>query len=360
MLNILFSENEQFYRSLGLQNKAGLTYHFDGMRLYKKNINILKKYDLFVCAFYSLPHNTLLTKKFDELEIKTVIVCDGIYEISNALNNIMLKKYNLNLYFPILQDYLIFPSNTECILFDDHVRMVNYMPKRIISKENKIPLPREKKILITTANTAYFNDGEYKCLIKLLKDIIAYLLDNDIEFAIRIFDKIILNDLDVSFQKIKNDIDKPFEDTLAAYSSVISTPSSIVITAMYHERSVGQLVYRDTPQLMLSGWLFPSVSVFMNSLSSFLKLDNERMIIQNRFLSGYLKDSTDLTTAITKVTELEKININKNRDCYDHINQQHLNMLNSFFNFNLEFFVRKIYNKIKKNELLKKIRTIIK
>ncbi|MCD2528843.1 hypothetical protein LPL65_12450 [Providencia huaxiensis] len=358
MFKILFSESEEFYRSLGLTDNPDYQYYFDGMNLYKKKSDYLKDFDLFVCAFYTLPHNAILTIKFNKLNIKTVLVCDGIVDISNVLNNPMVKKYNLIQFFPIIQDYFIFPYSEEVYLFNEYVRTINYMPDRIISKKENLPIPSEKKILITTANTAYFNEDEYSNLIILLKEILNYLNNEKISYSIRIFDKSILNDIYSLVKNIKNDVDRTFEDTLLDYSSVISTPSSIIITSMYHNRSVGQLIYRDTPQIMQSGWLFPNINIFKSSFLDFINLNTQRMAIQERILIGYLNKQETLNSAISKVisdrAETDKKNI------IDYIDQQQFNMINSMFNYNAEYLSRKIYNKFKKNKFFQWFRLKIK
>ncbi|OAT51424.1 hypothetical protein [Providencia heimbachae] len=358
MLKILFSESEEFYRDLGLIDIKNHQYIFDGMKLYNKDYDSLRNYDLFICAFYTLPHNTILTIKFNEINKKTVLVCDGIVDISNSLNNPMVKKYNLTQFFPIIQDYFVFPYNKENFLFNEHVSIIHYMPHRIISQKKKLPIPSEKKILITTANTAYFNENEYSNLIVLLKEILSYFNNEKILYSIRLFDKKILNDISNLIKNIKNDIDKPFEDTLLDYSSVISTPSSIVITSMYHNRSVGQLIYRDTPQLIQSGWLFPNLNVLKNSFFDFSNLNIERMTIQEKILNGYLKSNDTLNSAISKIIKDKKTTDNKH--IINHINQQQFNMVNSVFNFNIEYFIRKAYNKLKRNKFIQWIRLRVK
>lgn len=358
MLKILFSENEEFYRKLGLIDIEGYQYIFNGMKFYKKNYNYLRHYDLFICAFYTLPHNTILTIKFNKLNIKTVLVCDGIVDISNCLNNPMVRKYNFIQFFPIIQDYFILPYNNENLLFNEYVGTIRYMPDRIISQKEKLPIPSEKKILITTANTAYFNENEYSSLINLLKEILNYFNSEKIPYGIRLFDKKILDDIAGLIKNIKNDTDKPFEDTLLDYSSIISTPSSIIITSMYHNRSVGQLIYRDTPQLIQSGWLFPNLNILKNSFFDFVNLNKERMAIQEKILNGYLNNNENLNGAISKIVLDKKLDERKN--IVNHINQQQFNMINSVFNFNIEYFFRKIYNKVKNNKLIQWIRLRVK
>ncbi|MCZ9036183.1 hypothetical protein [Escherichia albertii] len=357
MFNILFSEDERYYRALGLVDRIGYKYHFNGMKLYKRDCYELRKYDLFVCAFYTLPHNTILTTKFNSLGIKTVLVCDGIFDVSNSINNQMVKKYSLIQFFPIIQDYFVFPFNQEELIFNSKVEVVKYMPKRILSNTVKIPLPSENKILITTANTAYFTHKEFERLIELLNGIIHVLIDRKVDFCVRIFDDKILQKVKDIYPNAINDIYDSFEQTLERYTSVITTPSSIVITSMYHNRSVGQLIYRDTPQIMFSGWLFPSVDIFKSSFSEFYEQNVNRMLLQQSFIDGYLKNSNDLTEALSNII----LHKNETHIKYiEHINQQQFNMLNSVFNVNFEFFVRKLYNKLKKKSSFKKIREFLR
>lgn len=361
MINILFSESEDYYRALGLKNIKGYIFHFDGMRLYKKKTSLLKQFDLFVCAFYSLPHNMILTVKFNALGIKTVLVSDGIFDASNSVYNPMVRKYNLTQFFPIIQDCFLIPFNNENSIFGEEVNLLKYMPKRIMSTNIKIPLPLKRKILITTANTAYFSQGEFDTLVELIKDIISFLIKESIDFSVRIFDDKLLKAILSDSFGVFNDINRSFEDALENYSSVITTPSSIVLTSMFHNRSVGQLIYRDTPQIMVSGWLFPSVNIFKRSFAEFYELKEERMLLQNNAVKGYLKQSNELSNALVTIVGSENNISEELRMRYiNHINQQQYNMLNSIFNINFEYFARTIYNKFKKNVIFKTMRKILK
>jgi len=356
-MNVLFSEHESFYRDIGLTDCKDFTYTFGGCRFYKKNLNFFKHFDAFICAFYTMPHNTLITLNFHKLQKPTVICADGIFDFSNAMNNPMIRKYDMTMYHPIIQSHLFCVGNKEKLYFSNQVDSYNYLPKRVLSKSTMSELPHIKKTLITTANTAYFNNKEFKALSILMLDIIKTIIDSDIPFAVRIFDSKLLVFLEKELLvHLENDTALDFEQTLKVYTNIITTPSSIAITSMYHKRAVALLVYRDTPMLMQSGWLIPSGTIFKENLDSFLELSPQRMDIQTNILKTYLAENKmeDLLSKVIRQSKLtESIN-------YHHINKNMLNMLNSNFNFNFEWFVRKLYSKIKKNKLIKKLKIILR
>ncbi|KOE84881.1 hypothetical protein ACS86_05700 [Vibrio alginolyticus] len=356
-MKVLFSEDEAFYRSLGLKDEVGYEYEFNGLKLYNKNLEYFSQYDCFVCAFFSMPHNAILTDKFRRLKIKTVLCSDGIFEFSNAFENPMLKKYGIKLFHPILQDCILIVGKKEVSYFSSFANAVPYMPNRIISKELVIPRPSNNKTLITTANTAYFNDAERIALQTLLLDIISKLDSLGYSYAFRIFDDELWGFLVANFGcDIYNDVKYDFETTLEDYSSVITTPSSIVITAMYHQRAVGILVYRDYPLFLQSGWLFNGINMTESSLKNFISLSPERIDIQNRILADYLTEN-DLFSAIKQSVSLE----GKNRSMESSlVSRLYFNMLNSKFNFNIEYFARKVYLRVKYFSWIKKIRKSIR
>lgn len=355
-MKILFSEHESFYRNLGLIDHNDLIFTFDGMRYYN-DVDVVSKFDLFVCAFYTLPHNVILTLRFKKLNKKTVLCADGIFEFSNSFINPMVVKYGVKQFHPILQDYFICVGKEEAGYFNNEVNVYNFMPKRIIENVNIIQKSKYPKILITTANSAYFNDDEYASLLKLILGVCQVLRTEEIDFSLRIFDRKLLKDIYAHLgSNIYNDIEMGFEDTLKNYSSVLTTPSSIAVSAMYHQRSVSLMIYRDFPLLLKTGWLTPSSDVFKANLSGFIHLDSDRMNIQNQFLKSYLTENklTDLLLQISKISESSE-----NKHSF-YVNESLLNMLNSKFNINLEWAARRVYLKFRKMRFFQMLREIIK
>ncbi|MPW36247.1 hypothetical protein [Vibrio sp. B1Z05] len=356
MKKILFSEHETYYRSLGLRDIDGLEYVFGGSRFYNKEISFFKKFSGFVCAFYTMPHNTLLTLKFKSLNKRTLLCSDGIFEFSNAFENPMITKYRLSLFHPIIQDCFLSVGKREANYFSQDVEVIQYMPERMLSQTDVIDLSKDTKVLITTANTAYFNELEFCRLKSLISEVAELLSYNSIKFCFRIFDEKLLSALNVDHQ-VYNDINRGFEETLADYNSVITTPSSIAITAMYHRRSVALLVYRDWPMYLQAGWLLPSAKVLESSLQDFISLEESRIEIQNKILKSYITE-VGITECIDKAL-VSKPNYNCNK-VDAHIDISMMNMLESKFNFNVEWYVRKLYLKFKSNKVFKDIRKWIK
>lgn len=358
---ILFSEHEAYYRDLGLEDREGFEYHFGGMRLYKKSLSLLDKYDVFVCAFYTLPHNVILTCKFSAINKHTVMCTDGIFDFANALVNPMITKFQLAQFHPIIQGNFICVGQNEAQYFrrNNQINTYNYLPKRMISKNNDMPLPPQKKVLITTANTAYFNDVEYQCLCDLIVDVVLLLKEEGVDFAFRLFDDKLKVSIEEKLQtNVVNDISHAFEDTLISYSSVITTPSSIAITAMCYQRSVALLVYRDQPMILQAGWLIPSTGVLKGMLNGFISLDKERMRIQQQVVGSYVAEK-NLTDYIDTIANKDNCDTQASKlEAY--IDSNLMNMLNSKFNLNFEWFIRKLYTKAKGLKLMKRVRLWIK
>lgn len=354
MIRILFSEPEDYYRKLGLSNLIDCDYTFDGMKKYG-NINV-HNYDVFVCSFYTLPHNVILTIKFNRVGKKTILVTDGIFEYSNSFFNPMVKKYDLFLYFPIIQNYLIIADKEAKSLFSsEKLKVFDYMPSRMISSENKIELPIRIKVLITTANTAYFDENQYKRILNLIIISAENLIKRNVDFSFRIFDVRLIKDIRLAVKKdILNDTKKDFEDTITNYTHIITTPSSISITSMYHNRLVLTLINSTIPINIQSSWNLSNYEDVEDVLDSFIEMDKTRCEIQKKLLAKYFSENT-LNKSLLK-------SLNDNRDIskINYIDTSLLNMLNSKFNFNVEFYVRKLYKLIPGNKIIKILRVLLK
>lgn len=348
-MNILFSEPEEYYRNLGLCKIDNFSYEFDGMRLYKKEKEWFQKYDLFVCLFYTNPHNVLLTLKFQELEKPTLLCSDGIFDFANSFINPAQLKYNVRLFHPVIQSSFLCVGKIESEYFSSaKINVTRFIPKRVMSVYDIIPLPEKNRVLVTTANSAYFNDSEYCLLVKSLTNVIEILEEKGILYSLRIFDKKLLIDLR-QITSVNNDVKNDFEATLCRYSSVITTPSSIALTSMYHQRSTGLLVYRDYPMFLQTGWMIYARENFIDMLDGFVNRDKDRIDIQNHIIHGYISEK-NLNDGI-----LEALHADQEVRKIKYVDQNLLNMLNSKFNFNFEWFLRKVYLRVKKFKILNKI-----
>jgi hypothetical protein len=345
-VNILFCEDRAYYDLLGLEPLDGVNFTFGGMKFYKASDEFLSCFDMFVCAFYFSPPTVLLTLKFKRLGVRTAIVADGIFDLCNAFNNRLHKKNGLIQFHTILQDYFICVGSEEVNYFkccDYRVR--RYMPKRIQANSSMVPLPLTFSVLITTANTAYFDENEFKSLVILLQDVCNLLASRNVSYSVRLMDSRLYDELCLRVNsRIFNDTEDDFETTLQRYSSVISTPSSVVITSMLHKRSTAILVYRDYPILTQAGWLLASAESFKVALEGFLNHESDRMLVQERLRAMYI--ATPRLSSVLRDSLVDDNFCPANVDLY--VNRSLYNMLNSPLNFNLTWTARTIYLRLSK------------
>lgn len=355
MKKILFLENKYYYDLLGF-NKIYYLYNceFEGIKNYKIKNKELKKYNAIISLLYQNSISNFIILKAKRLGIKTILLSDGIYDFANSYKNPDRKKYNLNLFDPIFHDYFLCIGRKEKKMLENSFNQVEqYLPKRILDTHHERILLAEKgKVLITTANTPYFNEIEKKELVELLKRIILSLENLNIKYIFRIFDLNLINELNILDSN--NLKEGSFESVLKDIEYVITTPSSISLTSMFHQRAVAHLIYRDTPILIQSGWNISKSYPIEKTLVSFINKDKERIDFQNKILKNYIVDK-EADDILSKIIE-KKFEQKKEEFIITNLE----NMLNSIFNFNIEYFFRKIYLKIKNIKIVKSIKQKIK
>ena len=357
-MKILFSEEESYYRNLGLVDIDNVSFTFDGMKLYKQKESWLtQNFDMFVCFMYTLPHNCILTEKFKRSNCPTVLVIDGIYDYANSNSNPMVKKYHLELYQHIQQDFILSVDHRLSSFFHPSKKHIGYRPKHILAYNKFTEFSSvEKKVLITTANSAYFNDVEYQNLIDIINKTIFVFDSNNIKYDFRIFDENILKDIIIK-DGCKNVVDCSFEDILGKYDHFVTTPSSIAISAINNRKAVALLLYRDEPTFISSGWSFTSKKTISAALSSFLNMDEPRMRYQERFVNCFEQERS-ISDALSMVAKNIDSFSSSNSDSTseEYLIRSYENMLNSKFNINLEYGSRKIYTRFKSFRFIKFLR----
>ncbi|WP_273851792.1 hypothetical protein [Guptibacillus spartinae] len=343
-MKVLFVEPYEYYSSLGVEKYfQGHELFFNGVKKYNKEFD--QEYDLVVSyLFHSEAANHLVLRAKKE-GVNTMFLVDGVFDWANSFENPKHKKLNLKQFHPIPHDYILCIGECEKKYFEQQgVIAEKYLPKRILNNQKPISLPIEERVLITTANNPYFSNLEKDKLIDLLKEVITQLKKKETKFIFRIFDKVLLDELSIS--EDDNFISESFEETLSKVNAVITTPSSIILTAMFHDRSVGTLIYRDVPLFLQSGWLIHQGCDVSTSLDNLISMDKDRMYFQEFHLKNYLEETPfDLEKMVTKHS--------RNYDLEEFVNNNMYNMLNSKFNINFEFKVRSAFSRLKK--LKKKI-----
>jgi hypothetical protein len=354
---ILFAEDKKYYINLGVINyfdRSKYILEFNGMKYYKISDKEIKEYSAVVSFNYTSPLVNFLILKAKKNGIKTILMSDGIIDWANLFDNPKQKKYDIDLYHPIIHDYFFCLGEEEKDYFDFLGNNTEqYMLNRIIPNKDKLDLPNNEKFLITTANTAYFNDSERDHLEKILKKVIKILDEMNINYIFRIFDEYLINNLDI--QSENNYDEGNFDSVLSKVDFVITTPSSITINAMYHDRPVAQLIYRDTPMFVQSGWNINMGNNIEQTINSLLKKDKNRINFQNWQVEKYINVKSEKKM----IDVLDSDDINGSNKIENFININLYNLINSKYNFNLEYFVRKVYLKFKKNKYFKKLLNII-
>lgn len=349
MKKILFLETKEMYASLGFDFLDLDIVEFDGMKYYKKFDSICNNYKAVVSFLYHSPMCNYMIYKAKQNNIKTFLIFDGIFDMANSVKNPINIKLKIKQYYPILHDYLYCVGEDECLYFEsENTKTEQITLKRILNK-NKIEIPSQEKFLITTANTPYFDIEEKNFLIELIKKTINALEKKKIDYIYRIFDQSLIEELKINEEK--NFIQDSFEDVLKKVTSVITTPSSIILSCMYHKRNVGMFIYRDFPLFIQGGWLIHKSTDIENTVLSMLEKNPERIYFQNYQINKYVKENE-----ISILDDIiEKVDTNKeNQNLEVFLNQNLENLINSKLNFNFEFIVRKLYRKILMLRFIKK------
>lgn len=356
-LNVLFLENEVYFNNLGVfLNSELFKVTCNGISILKKSCDAIEGYDLVVSMLYNNPLSNYYIYKAKEKFIPTLLVSDGIIEWENMFSNASLKHYNVKLFHPILHDYFFCVGSNEVFYFEQRgVNTIQFIPRRMLDMNKSIEMAGNKKFLITTANTAYYSNSEMERLICLMSSLQDQLDRSDINYIYRVFDQKLIESLSIAMED--NYTDGSFTDVLAKVDCVITTPSSIVIEAMKHGRPVGQLIYRDSPVFLQSGWNISASVDLEGCLASMVSRDRERMNFQSIEVEKYLLNAGADSVDTNFLSKLEKFNP---QDISKFVDQNHLNLLNSKFNFNIEYFLRKIYLRAKKNNFFKYIRKTIR
>ncbi|MHA7138179.1 hypothetical protein ACRTEV_13045 [Rossellomorea arthrocnemi] len=354
MHKILFAESQMYYKALGIKKELNDNFilEFDGVRKYKQKNMEFKKYSLIVSCLYHSPLSSFLIYKAKKANVPTLLIADGVFEWENAFNNPITKSYNIKLYHPIIHDSFLCLGEDEKMYFEGQgVNVETYLPQRVLNINNKVELNNNNKVLITTANSAYFSENEYIRLLGLINEIINKLNEKKINYIFRIFDSRIASDLKLT--KDINFTDGSFKEVLKEVNIVFTTPSSIILESMYNDRAVCQLLYRDTPIFLQSGWNVSQSVDIGNTIDSIMSFDESRMDFQYHQLRKYLPTSS-IETHIKNFID------NKRESQELYVNQNLYNLLNSKLNINLESIFRRVYLKLKQFTKLKKLLNLLR
>ncbi|CAH6924578.1 conserved hypothetical protein [Vibrio chagasii] len=291
-----------------------------------------------------LEHKSLmLTYRSSREKYAMIAIQDGVFDLSNALKN---KKHVYPLHMPMVNDFLFCLGEHEKKLLRElnpSKSVYSYQPK-FLSELIDLKMENNKKkfdFLITTANTAYFDDFEFNELITLLVNIILELDKNEHNYILRIYDPEIISYLeDKVGRKLVNITTGDFKSVVNNVECVLTTPSTIAVESMLLNKPVGTLYYRDEPLLTQTGWIIHRSSNLPSVVSQMVLKDDDRMLIQSALLKNYIDvDYTALNAdKIDEICKPALIN--------EVIESASAEMLHSKFNFNLKYFFKRIHSKV--------------
>ena len=352
---VLFLESKNFYQDMidpvFFEN---CQFEFDG-GLHRSNSSYFSDFHLVVYTIFSSPAYNLIIQRCVNYDIPTLLLFDGICEFSNFTKNPVIQQLDLDNYHPIIADKIAVVGDEALNYFQAlNCTVYKYLPPRVFRMNEKLPLLDNNDgydFLITTANTAYYDDKEKKALILLLEQLIGQLDMSTYSYCFRLFDASLLSALDVP--ESLNFIDGDFDSVLSQVRSVITTPSSILLSAMFHERAVALLSYRDSPIFIQSGWLMHTGGDFTQTLQSMQLRDPKRMAFQLSQVKSNIESEP-----LLKVCDVTAQSTFDKKELVKFINQNMHNMLNSPFNFNVEHRFRKLFWFVKSSRFFHLIKPI--
>lgn len=353
---ILFAEPIEHYQSLGLiDDLDAYECVFYGIRFYKKDDSFLKSFSAFVTSYYTSSISMWMAMRCRSLGIKTIFVTDGVYDLANSFKNHLIKKYQTYLYEFLPHEYVMavgdIPMKDSCSQYE------KYLPKRMVSRA-KMPLPKATKVLITTSNSPYFNEREKTRLIALMIDVAKYLAEKKIDTIYRIYDGAVLSALEHGLGSgFNNSIGRGFEDVLEEISHVITTPSSVSITSMFHGRCVAQLIYRSEPPGVQTAWNISSIDIFDEVVDSFFEPDAGLLRFQESICKTYF-DGNETLKNIIEQEDGDVVRLADKAEWFKRTLEQR--MLTSHFNLNFEYLARRIYLSLRSTKFMKLLRQVVK
>lgn len=279
MKKILFLQPKEYFERLGL-NFDALKHDAEfGVFLFSSFARNVSSYSCVVSCIDHSHFNRLICMHALSRGVPAALIMDGVFEWSNATENKFLLKRKISLLSPFCYSHaLVVDEQLNSILNKKGVESMRYVPGLSESNPSLSSGSKENKILVTTANTAYFNDSERDSLVSLLKEVVGVLKRKDIPYFYRIFDRSLLERL--GDKDAANNTDGDINDVIEFASAVITTPSTLVSKVVGAGVPVALLDYRDGPIFMQTGWRINGASDIAKTIDSLIAPDESRLGIQ--------------------------------------------------------------------------------
>jgi len=337
-MNVLILDRKETFVKLVGRISEDDNYTFVTNIDFQKIDTYLLSIDLVLSISYDNQSYNYVIQESKNKGILTGLLIDGPLEWSNSFINNTLRKNNIDkLYQPIIHDlvYCISNSQLEYLKFvNSEKQFFTYKNNRIVLNSNIEKLDTNIDFLVTTANTSYFNKEEQYRLYKILENLINYLEQSNYSYETRFFDN--------EFKKLtkKNNISDSIEEHINSAKCIICTPSSVILSAMSKNKPVAQLIYRDSPLYYQSGWMIYSDDFFNETLASMYQKDSDRMKYQS------FEVIKNISLNIIDLKKIQLLNQQEEKpfnysECVFALNTLKA-ILDSKWNFNLKYYVKKI------------------
>ncbi len=291
MKKILFIQSEfdfnQFFDEKIFPNRDDI--EFEGIKYLNETAEYFSKYTKVYSCDYFDEYAYSIIKKAKSTGVDTFLLMDGIYDWANLyVNPKWEEKKN---FFDVSFYKLIYcvDSHSASYLSSTGASTDVYAPSRIFNittkdktKKNKIINTSKKKILITSSNTPYFDKTEFIRIINIFKSVIEWGKLNSVDIYYRIYNEKILKELDIN-QEV-NLTEGSIDTYLKEIDVLITTPSSISITAAALDKPFIHIIYRDTPIAVQAAWQIFNPEMSSEVLKSALIREENRMMHQRTII----------------------------------------------------------------------------
>lgn len=339
-MKLLFLEDERYFTGIFGSHWIEANrekIEFSGHRHYKRPTSFFSNYTCVISVQYLWPLCNIIAIKARAAGTNTVLIADGIIDWANCTKNPFVLESKLQLYQPIVHDTFLCPGLLEGKIFCEK-KSIPFIPHKLLPKPAIIKpekMTTTSTLLLTTANTPYFNFSEKVRLQELIKEIISI---PDIKIILRIFDKSLLDFKEATH--FHNELDKPFEELINEVSAVITTPSSVALTSMLAGKPTCQIIYRDTPILMQTGWILHASCNIRETVESLLLAEKSRLDFQQKIIAQNYAN-TDWENSFRSTH-------NDNSDIKHILENSCIRIIESPFNFNFEMPLRRFRQWLRK------------
>jgi len=241
----------------------------------------LRTFDLVVsCLDHSTSANKIISA-CQVVNVKTLLIIDGTYDIANSISNPALKqtpfyqycrqKYNFIFCVDIHAAYFLRG-------FCDHVYV--YLPEH--ARVELTDGAKPSGILVCTSNSPYFNNSERSQLIRLIKETGDNAARLNMPIKYRIYDEYLLKELKIPKENLA--IEESLAEAISNCEVLFTTPSTLAYSASLLGKPVGLYCYRNTLINQTYSWLISSGRDVKNMLEAHEREVEYRLGLQRSFI----------------------------------------------------------------------------